>query len=271
MIFLITNDEKKMLNKIFLNSFLLEASYNYEGQQGLGYVLSMIPAINKYYTNEEEKREALKRHLSIFNTTPHVSTLIMGVSAALEKEASINKEFDKDVINNVKVGLMGPFAGIGDSFFWGTLRIIATGIGISLATQGSIMGAIVFLLMFNIPHIMIKYYLTFIGYKFGTSLVSNAKANNFLNKISNSANVVGLIVIGAMSASMVKLSTKLEMKISGASFSLQSYLDQIFPLMLPLVYTLFMCYLLKNKKLKGSTILLISILVGIIGAYLKVF
>lgn len=266
----LSKEDKKMLNSIFWNSFLLEASYNYEGQQGLGFSLGIMPAIKRFYKTEEEKSLAIKRHLSIFNTTPQVSTLIFGVVAALEKEASENKEFDKNTINSVKVGLMGPFAGIGDSFFWGTLRVIATGIGLSLLAQGSFLGVILFLLIFNIPHFLIRYFGTIIGYKFGKNIVTNAKGNNILSKISLGANIVGLMVIGGMTASMVNLNTSLNIMLNGKDFAIQEYLNQIFPLLLPLAYTLFMCYLLK-KNYKASTILLLTILFGIIGAYIKIF
>ena len=151
-------EDKKMVNGLFWNSFLLEASYNYERQQALGFSVGMWPAIKRFYKTKEGQAEALKRHMAIFNTTPHMVSVISGVTAAMEKEASENKDFDKDIINNVKVGLMGPLAGIGDSFFWGTLRIIAAGIGLSLAQQGSVLGAILFLIIFNVPHLLIRYY-----------------------------------------------------------------------------------------------------------------
>lgn len=138
--------------------------------------------------------------MAIFNTTPHMVSVISGVTAAMEKEASENKDFDKDIINNVKVGLMGPLAGIGDSFFWGTLRIIAAGIGLSLAQQGSVLGAILFLIIFNVPHLLIRYYGTVLGYQFGAGLMSNSKSAGILKMISKGASIVGLMVIGAMSA-----------------------------------------------------------------------
>ncbi|WVV21743.1 PTS system mannose/fructose/sorbose family transporter subunit IID [Erysipelothrix piscisicarius] len=74
--------------------------------------------------------------MQIFNTTPHVVSAITGVATALEKEASQNPDFDKNTINSIKISLMGPFAGIGDSFFWGTIRIIATAIALPLSQQG---------------------------------------------------------------------------------------------------------------------------------------
>lgn len=262
-------EDKKMVNGLFWNSFLLEASYNYERQQALGFSVGMWPAIKRFYKTKEEQAEALKRHMAIFNTTPHMVSLISGVTAAMEKEASENKDFDKDIINNVKVGLMGPLAGIGDSFFWGTLRIIAAGIGLSLAQQGSALGAILFLIIFNVPHLLVRYYGTVLGYQFGAGLMSNTKNAGILKLISKGASIVGLMVIGAMSASMVAMKTPLTFTIGETAFELQGYLDQIFPLLLPLLYTLAMFGLLK-KGCKSTTILLITIAVGVIGSLLHI-
>ena len=80
----------------------------------------------------------LKRHLAIFNITPHLAPTVTGVATAMEAKASQDETFDKNAINSIKVGLMGPLSGIGDSIFWGTLRVITVGIGVSLAKDGNI-------------------------------------------------------------------------------------------------------------------------------------
>lgn len=266
----LSKEDKKLVNKLFWYSFLLEACYNYERQQALGFCLNMVPAIKRFYKTKEEQSEALVRHMAIYNTTPHVSGMIAGIAAAMEKEASQNPNFDKTAINSVKVGLMGPMAGLGDSFFWGTFRIIASGIAISLAQQQSPLAPIVFLLVFNIPHFLVRYYGTKYGYMFGTKLMENFKENQLIKSISKGATIVGLMVVGAMTASMVSMKTTLSITIGDASFGLQSYLDQIFPLLLPLTYTLIMFGLLK-KGLKSTHILLITLLVGVVGSMIGIF
>lgn len=264
-----TKQEKKLYREIFLSSFLLEASYNYERQQSLGFAIGMWPAIKRFYKTKEEQAEALVRHLAIFNTTPHIVTSITGVATAMEEQASKDKNFDVGTINSVKVGLMGPMAGIGDSLFWGTLRVIAVGIGLPLAKEGNLLGPLLFLILFNVPHLFIRYYGGVFGYKLGTNLLSTASDSGIMSKISKGATVVGLMVIGAMSASMVRFQTGLSFNVGGTNFQLQEYLNQIFPLLLPLLFTLFMFGLLK-KGHKSTTLLLITIAVGIFGALLGI-
>lgn len=263
-------EDQRLINKLFWNSFLLEHSYNYERQQALGFALGMWPAIKEFHKTKEDQSEALIRHMQIFNTTPHVASAITGMAAALEKEASENEEFDKDIINQVKVSLMGPFAGIGDSFFWGTLRIIATAIALPLSQQGSILGPILFLVAFNVPHVLIRYYGTVYGYRFGTDLMENVSESGVFKKISKAATIVGLIVIGAMAAQMVRLETTIGFSFEDTTVLIQEFIDQIFPLLLPLLYTGWMFSLLKKGK-KSTYLLVITIVIGIGGALLGIF
>lgn len=264
-----TKEEKKLFRELFFNSFVLEASYNYERQQSLGFAIGMWPAIKRFYKTKEERAEALERHLAIFNITPHLAPTVTGVATAMEEKASQDESFDKGAINSIKVGLMGPLSGIGDSIFWGTLRVITVGIGVSLAKDGNVLGPLLFLLLYNIPHLLVRYYGVVFGYKFGTSLISSASESGLITKMSKAANIVGLTVIGAMSASMVRMKTTLMGNFGGVEFELQNYLDQIFPLMLPLAYTLFMFWLLKKNQ-KSTMLLLTTIAIGIAGALIGI-
>lgn len=265
-----TADEKKLFREIFWYSFHLEASYNYERQQALGYAIGMWPAIKRYYPTKEGQAEALTRHMAIFNTTPHVTPLITGVATAMEKQAAVDPTFDKDSINSIKVGLMGPFAGIGDSIFWGTLRIIAIGIALPLAQQGNVIAPLLFLLLYNIPHFIIRYFGGVFGYNFGTNVLSKASDSGIIQKVSQAANIVGLMIIGAMIASMVNLNTTLSLTISDTVFTIQQYLDQIFPKLLPLLFTLWVWKMFKKGK-SSTYILLFTIAFAIVGVLIKVF
>lgn len=262
--------KKKDLQKVFLNAITMEHTWNYERMMNDGYLYSMLPALKKIYPNQDDFIEACKRHLEFFNTTPHVITLPLGVSVAMEEQRASNMEsFDTASISNVKTAIMGPLAGIGDSFFWGTLRILATGVGTSLALQGNILGPILFLLIFNIPAYILRYILVFVGYKFGTSFIIAAEQSGVMNIINKAASILGLSVAGAMTAEMVYFSIPLTFGTGDSATSIQSIIDGIVPGLLPLLLTGLVYWLLK-KKVKPLTIMFIMMIVCVIGAYFGV-
>ncbi|WP_366249320.1 PTS system mannose/fructose/sorbose family transporter subunit IID [Terribacillus aidingensis] len=259
--------DKKTLRRVFWRSFHLQGSFNYERMQALGYLYAMIPILLKLYPKKSDLAAALKRHLEFFNTTPAVSSFVMGISTAMEEKNAREKGvFDSSSINAIKVALMGPLAGIGDSFFWGTFRVIAAGIGISLASQGNILGAILFLVLYNIPHFFLRYKGTFWGYNQGTTLLSSLYEKGNMEKVSYCAGILGLIVIGAMTGTLVQFTTPLEISIQGAAVNLQDTLDQIMPNILPLGLTLLLFLLLK-KGIKVNYIMIGIIAVGILGKW----
>jgi fructoselysine and glucoselysine-specific PTS system IID component len=256
---------KKDLQKVFWRSFTLEASWNYERMQHMGVAFAMAPIIRKLYKKQEDISAALKRYLEFFNSTPHISTLILGISTAMEEENSKNENFDESSISSVKAGLMGPIAGIGDSFFWGTLRIIAAGIGTSLAVKGNILGTLLFILVFNIPHILMRYYGMMGGYKLGTGFLQRVEKSGLMDKVSYGAAILGLMVVGGMTATMVSFSIPIKIGSGENATAIQGILDGIIPALLPLTLTLFIYYLLR-KKVKVTHILLGLIIFGILGS-----
>lgn len=158
---MITNSSitKSDLRKVFTRSCTLDSAWNYERQQNLMYCYSMIPILKRLYGDDKEKMaEALQRHLEFMSCTPHIVTLLMGITSAMEEENKNTESFDASSISAVKTSLMGPMAGIGDSFFWGTLLTIAIGVAVSFSQQGSIIGPISFLLIINIPGFLARFY-----------------------------------------------------------------------------------------------------------------
>lgn len=263
-------EDKKMLKKVFWRTMTLSSTYNYERMQALGYVYTMIPVIKRYYKDEDKRIEAYKRHYELFNTTPTMGSFITGLSTSMEKEASIDEKFDKTSINAVKLSLMGPFAGIGDSIFQGSLRIIALGIGIALAAQGSILGAVIHLLLYNVVAHLLRYYGVFAGYNMGSTFLKSASENGLLGKITKGAGIVGLMTVGAMTCSMVSFSIPAVAKIQGSELVVQDMLDQIFPNLLPLLLT-FVCYKLLKKNVKPIWIMLGMMVVGVLGKVVGIF
>lgn len=258
---------KKDLMKVFWRSFTMEWSWNYERQSNMGYGFSMLPALNKIFKNDKDKRiSSYQRHLEFYNVTPWLSTFPLGISIAMEEQSAKDNDFDTDSINNIKVALMGPLSGIGDSFFWGTLRVIATGIGTSLALQGNILGPILFLLIFNIPSILTRYYGLFIGYNIGANFIEKIQKTGLMDKLSYGASIIGLGVVGAMVATMVTINMPMKFGSGDEAVTIQSIFDGIVPGILALGFTFFIFWLDK-KGLKAHWILLLIAGIGILGAF----
>lgn len=261
---------KQDLRKVFFRSLTMEYSWNYERQQHMGFCYSMLPIIRRVYDNKEDQIQAAKRHMEFFNTTPYISTLILGISSAMEEANANDDRFDASSINSIKAALMSPLAGIGDSLFWGTLRVIATGLGVSLSMQGNILGPLLFLLVFNIPAYIVRWLCLKWGYGFGTSFLSKIEESGLMPKLTMGAAILGLMVIGAMVPNLVSVSVAGSLGTGDSAQSIQSNIDGIMPSLLPLLVT-FGVFQLVQHKVKIAWILVILMAVGIIGSFFGIF
>lgn len=263
--------EKNVLKKMFWHSWFLFSSFTMVKMQGYGYEYSMLPAINEFYKNDPAgKKEALIRHSSFFNCTYETAPFVMGLSAAMEKENSLNPAFDAESINALKASLMGPLSGIGDSIFWGTLRLIAAGISIPLGMQGNILAPFIFLILYQAPSIITRWKMLEIGYTSGQKFIEKASKSGLFEVITNCATVVGMMMIGAMTASSVTIKTALKWNLSGTVLNVQKILNSIMPGLLPLVITLVVFWLIR-KKIKAIYLLFGIIAFGILGALIGLF
>ena len=154
--------------KVWWRSTFLQGSWNYERMQNLGWAYSLIPALKKLYTKKEDQIAALERHLEFFNTHPYVAAPIMGVTLALEEERANGVEIDDAAIQGVKIGMMGPLAGIGDPVFWFTVRPILGALGASLAASGNLVGPLLFFFGWNAIRMAFLWYTQEFGYKAGS-------------------------------------------------------------------------------------------------------
>ncbi len=266
-------EDRKMLNKIFLRSFTVFASGAGGAAKGGadGWLYSIMPAINRYYKDDPEARaDAMARHTTWYNITQNVGTFAMGLVASMERENTLHDDFDTESIDGTKVSLMGPMSGIGDAIFWGCLRVIAAGIGINMAMTGSPLGAILFLLIYNIPSIICRYFMTYLGFTLGTNFISQLYEGGLMRLVTRATSTVGLTMIGAMTAANVKFNTIITFPVEGSDpITLQSYLDQIFLGLVPLALTLFVLWLMRKKNVNVNIILVgimvLAIVLGLIG------
>lgn len=264
--------EKKITKKDRINMFIRsnfhQGSWNFERMQALGYCFSMIPIIKRLYQGEERKK-ALKRHLEFFNTQPFVTAPILGVTAAMEEQRANGADIDDGVINGVKIGLMGPLAGVGDPIFWGTLRPVVAALGASLAMGGSILGPLLFFILFNVVRLGFRWYGIEYGYKKGTDIVKDMGGNR-LQKLTEGASILGLFVMGALVSKWttvnipVVISEITNQKGEVVTTTVQSILDQLLPGLVPLLLT-FLCMKLLKKKVNPIWIIFGLFAIGIIG------
>ncbi|WP_057817138.1 PTS system mannose/fructose/sorbose family transporter subunit IID [Schleiferilactobacillus perolens] len=260
---------KSDLQRLFWRTIPYEHSWNYERMGNVGFAWALIPILKKLYPDKADFSKALKRHLELYNVTPYIVTLPLGIAAAMEETNAADTTFNEQSISDVKLALMGPLAGIGDAFFWGTLRILATGIGTTLALKGNLLGPILFFLVFNIPHYLIRYYGTFVGYGLGSSVIGKVQSSGVMAKLTKYASIIGMMVVGAMTMEMVKVDFVTKIGIGKSSTSIQSLIDGIFPGVATLALFGLMYWLLK-KKVNPLMIMLLILIVSIGAAYFKI-
>ncbi|MBQ9058790.1 MAG: PTS mannose/fructose/sorbose transporter family subunit IID [Atopobiaceae bacterium] len=189
---------KTTRRSVWLRSQYLQGSWNYERMQNLGWCYSIIPALKELYGDDsDEMKAALKRHLEFFNTHPYVASPILGVVMSLEEEKANGAEIDDDAFQGVKVGMMGPLAGVGDPVFWGTLRPIIGALAASMAATGSIIGAILFFVLWNAIRLAFLYYTQEFGYKAGSNITKDL-SGGLLQKVTTGASVLGMFIMGVL-------------------------------------------------------------------------
>ena len=236
---------KKALNKSFRNWFYGHLTcFSQEHMQTFGYLCAMLPLVEELYDTKEEQTEALKTYSAFFNTEPQLGTVIVGMTAGLEEAKANGEDIDGEMINGIRAGLMGPVAGIGDSLLVGTLIPILLGVALGLSSGGSPLGAIFYIIAYNVILTLGMRLLYFKGYELGGKAVEMIVGEK-ANAIRESIIMLGTVVIGAVAASWISITTPLVLP---GDISLQKdVLDTIFPKLLPLA-TVMLCYWLMSKK-----------------------
>lgn len=250
----LNKEERKKVSKMFWRNQYLMFCTSYTQQQGITYGWLMAPFLeNIYGKNSDDFYNAMGRQLDFFNTAPAMNGFIAALNLSMEEE---NKElmdqgeyFDVTAISALKTSLMGPLAGIGDAIYLSVLRVIATGVALGLSEKGSILGPILFLLIVNVPNMLIRWFTTVIGYKAGGQFISEAMKSGTFAAITKGSAVLGLIMTGAMTAQFVTFRTTFETQLSETTFNLQNVFDSIMPGLLPLGITMIcFAYLRKYNK-----------------------
>ena len=283
--------------KVWWRSTFLQGSWNYERMQNLGWAYSLIPALKKLYTKKEDQAAALERHLEFFNTHPYVAAPIIGVTLALEEEKANGAEIDDAAIQGVKIGMMGPLAGIGDPVFWFTVRPILGALGASLALSGNIIGPLLFFVLWNAIRMAFLWYTQELGYKAGSEITKDM-SGGILQDITKGASILGMFILAVLVARWVNVSFALQLpsaKLSEGAYinfpkgavsgeqlqkilgdvagglsltpekanTLQGQINSLIPGLMGLLLT-FLCMWLLKKKVSPITIIIGLFVVGIV-------
>lgn len=286
--------------KVWWRSTFLQGSWNYERMQNLGWAYALIPAIKKLYTSKEDRAAALERHLEFFNTHPYVAAPIIGVTLALEEERANGAEIDDTAIQGVKIGMMGPLAGVGDPVFWFTVRPILGALGASLAMAGNIVGPLLFFFGWNIIRMAFLWYTQELGYKAGSEITKDL-SGGIIQKITKGASILGMFILAVLVERWVSITFTVNLPAtqlsegayiefpkgnvtgtelqgilgdvaSGLSLTstqtntLQGQLDSLIPGLMGLLLTFF-CMRLLKKKVSPITIIIGLFIVGIIARF----
>ena len=257
---------KKDVNKLFFRWYVrAEMSNSFERLQSLSFCSAMVPALRKLYPDKEKRAEALQRNLQFFNTEGIFGAAIHGTTLAMEEQKARGENIPDEMITNIKTGLMGPMAGIGDTLTWGILRPILLALAASFAMQGSALG-IIFPFIFVIVTYIIGNYLCNMGYTMGRNSIKEMLSGGKIKDVIYAAGIVGVFMMGALAASYVDISTPLSFSINGEEMLVQDMLDSIIKGLLPLGFVMGSYFFLKKFPYKILPLLLIIVAVCLLGS-----
>ncbi len=241
------------------------AVFGFERLQAPGMTLAQLPIIEKFYKNNEEGKIALlNRHRAFYNTEPNFGALVTGMVLSFEENIANGKEISDDFIQNVKIGLMGPFAGIGDAITQATIPPIVLSIAIGLSAGGSLAGPLFALIVLSLLPTIISYYFFHLGYNLGENAVDMVLGEK-MAALQEAMSVLGLTVTGAVTANYVNVNLALSYTSEQTTVSFQSILDGIFPNILEIGLVLLGFWLLTKKKINAIKLIVILLMIAIVG------
>ena len=265
----------KDITNLFLRwYFFMEAPHSYERMQGVAVCAAFIPILKKICKTKEKLTVALKRQLAYFNTQGIWGSPIHGIVASMEEKFADSEEISDEeateAINGIKVGFMGPLAGIGDTIDWGTLQFIFIGIAMSFATDGNGLGSIIPLL-FPAVTIAEGLFLTRLGYRLGAESLATLLSGGKVKQIISCTAIIGLFMMGALAGQYVSLTTPLAFTAGGTEVVIQNILDAIIPGLLPLLAVFGVYWVMKKKTQNVAYISLGVVGVALLGSLIGIF
>ena len=128
---------KKDLRKAAWRWLIGISTFNYETQLAPSTLFSVYPCLRKMYPDDEDLKKSCLNYMRYYNTMPWISPFVIGAALGIEDEGGISS---LDAVNDFKVGLMGPLAGIGDTIGWAMIPTIFGSIAASMGMEGNPLG-----------------------------------------------------------------------------------------------------------------------------------
>ena len=225
----------------------------------MGYAYAVEPALDLFYA-KEESRVRKQEHLEFFNSQPYIANLVVGMNLAVEEKASLGEESAKRLVSSIKLGMMGPLAGVGDSLFWGTLRPLIASLAATMALSGNLLGPIVFFVSWNVLRLGARYGFLYYGYRFGLTLVQKIR-QGIIRQFTEGASILGLFVMGALVARWAH--------VTFAPSAIAGFVTQLLPNLQNLALLYLVLFLLR-RRFHSVSIIFLLFAVACIGVALHV-
>lgn len=258
---LITESDRRT---IFWRSFALQSAFSFDRMQALGFTWALIPFLKKIYGNTAELGRALRRHMAFFNTHPWVPGPVLALVADLEAQRSLRgEEIEEQSIQGIKASLMGPLAGAADPLFHGTLRPLVGGIAASLALSGNGIAPLMFFVIMNIIHVVVRWWTTMESFRIGSTFFERLDAAS-LDRLMTGSAIAGLMATGGLVGTWLNITTPLTYtSAEGAVVAVQEMLNGIMPGLLPLTVTLLIYWAIR-KGVSVTVIMIAMVVIAII-------
>lgn len=265
----ISDEDMSVLKKMFLLSHTVFMNFNMTKMEANGFTMTMSPAIEQLYKDEDAKSEAYVRHNAFFNTHAVAFDFIAGLTYALEKDAAVGK-VPAETIDAIKASFMGPTAGMFDSLFFNCLRVIGAGIAIGLCSQGNILGTIIFILLYGVTQSILKWILLKTGYTLGTSFIDSIYESGLMQVATKAASILGLTMVGCMTATTVGFPLNWTINIGETQLVVLDIFESIYPGILSVILVCVMLAFIK-KGVRPIWLIFGLIVFCLIGAAIGIF
>ena len=247
-----------------------EMCLSYERLMSLGFCHAMLPILKRLYPDKDDLADAMTRHMAFFNTENQFGALIPGMIASVEEERANGTDYSDEVINGLKIGLMGPLAGVGDTITQGLVKTVLLAICVEMGLKGNVWGSIIFFVLYTAYILGVGYTMFFSGYKLGKNAFSKISDTSIIRKLTDCMGVLGMTVAGCMIANYVSIQTVATFTSGDTVIEIQALLDEIMPGILS-VGTVFILYALIRKNVSVIKIMGVLVVIGILGAFVGIF